>query len=206
MPVATARPPARSSRARRRALLSAGALAGPLYVVVSLVEVVSRDGFDPARNAWSQLANGDLGWLHSATLIVAGLLVVAGALALPGRWARLGVALYGAGLVGAGVFTADPGRGFPPGTPETVSVTTPGILHFVCGGVGFVGLVAACFVVARTAFPLFSRVTGAVFGVAFVAMAATGGAAWALLAFTAAVILASGWLSTIFWKELRCVI
>ncbi|MFG1920833.1 DUF998 domain-containing protein [Cryptosporangium sp. NPDC048952] len=195
MAASIARPLAVEPRAGARV---AGAVAGPLYVGVSLVEVVTREGFDQTRHAWSQLANGDLGWIHSANLVVSGLLVILGALGLQRRWVRIGIALYGAGLVGAGFFTADPGRGFPVGTPETVDVTTHGILHFVCGGIGFVGLVTACFLVRTT----FSRVTGALFGVTFVAMAATGGAAWALLAFTAAVILASAWLSTVFWKGL----
>lgn len=188
----------RAATPRTRALVVAGAVAGPLYVGVSLVEVVTREGFDPTRHAWSQLANGDLGWIHSANLVISGLLVVLGALALPGRWAPLGIALYGAGMVGAGFFTADPGRGFPVGTPETVTATTHGILHFVCGGIGFIGLVAACFIVARRIRPVFSRVTGTVFGVGFVALASTGGAAWTLLGFTAAVILASIWLSIVF--------
>ncbi|GAA0256168.1 DUF998 domain-containing protein [Cryptosporangium japonicum] len=180
----------------------AGLAAGPLYVGVSLIEAATRDGFDPTRHAWSQLANGDLGWIHRANLILSGALTVLGALGLRARWVRIGIAVYGAGLIGAGLFTADPGRGFPVGTPETVEVSTHGILHFVCGGIGFVGLVAACFLVGGW----FARTTGALFGVTFVALAATGGAAWALLAFTAAVILASGWLSILFWKEIRCAI
>ncbi|WP_436532863.1 DUF998 domain-containing protein [Actinoplanes sp. HUAS TT8] len=64
------------------ALLSAGVVAGPLYVVVSLVEVTVRDGFDPTRHAWSMLANGPYGWIHSLTLFAGGLLVVAGAAGL----------------------------------------------------------------------------------------------------------------------------
>src|SRR4051794_27066432 len=91
------------------ALLTAGIVAGPLYVGVSLVEVATRDGFDPTRHAWSMLANGPYGWVHSANLIISGALVVAAAAGLhrvvPSRWAAAMLALYGLGLAGAGCFT-----------------------------------------------------------------------------------------------------
>ncbi|WP_262285411.1 DUF998 domain-containing protein [Micromonospora sp. MA102] len=201
--------PGRSDPGRRRKLLTAGLVAGPLYVVVSLIEVAVRDGFDPSRHAWSMLANGSFGWVHSANLVVSGALVVAGATglsqALRSQTAAALLALYGAGMVGAGIFRADPGRGFPAGTPEVVPVSWHGILHFVVGGIGFVGLFGACQFLGRRLrrenrprLAAFSHVTGTLFLVLFVAMAATGGASWALLTFTAAVILASVWLSTIF--------
>lgn len=194
---------------RRRTLLTAGVVAGPLYVVVSLIEIMVRDGFDPTRHAWSMLANGSFGWVHSANLVVSGALVLAGAAGLfratGSRAAAVLVALYGAGMVASGIFRADPGRGFPAGTPEVVPVSWHGMLHFVFGGIGFLALVVASQLLARRLrrenrprLAVLSRVTGIVFLVLFVAMAATGGAAWALLAFTGAVILASGWLSTVF--------
>ncbi|BCY09589.1 DUF998 domain-containing protein [Actinoplanes sp. L3-i22] len=190
-------------------LLTAGVAAGPLYVVVSLTEVAVRDGFDPTRHAWSMLANGTYGWIHSLNLFVSGVLVIAGAIAIHQairqRPAPTLLALYGLGMVGAAFFTADPGRGFPVGTPEVVPVSGHGIAHFAVGGVGFLGLVAGCLLLARRlgadgqrGLAMFSRVTGVFFLVAFLALAGTGGPAWALLAFTAAVILASAWLSTIF--------
>jgi hypothetical membrane protein len=198
-----------TDRVRRRALLAAGLVAGPLYVVISLIEVTVRDGFDPSRHPWSMLSAGSFGWVHSTNLMVSGALVVAGAAGLSqvlvGRTAVTLLALYGAGMVCAGIFRADPGRGFPAGTPEVVPLSWHGLLHFVLGGVGFLGLFAACQLLGRRLhrehrpqLAVFSHVTGAVFLVLFVAMAATGGAAWALLGFTGAVILASVWLSTIF--------
>jgi hypothetical protein len=181
-------------------MLYAGIVAGPLYVVVSLLEVIGRDGFDPRRHAWSQLANGDLGWIHVATLIVSGLLVVLGALGwrrrLPGR-AWIFLTVYGLSMVVAGLFKADPGNGFPPGSPATTEVGTAGLVHFAAGGVGFPCLVVACFLVARRLLPAFSRTTGVVFGLGFLALVAGGGQAWSLLTFTAAVILASAWITTV---------
>ena len=184
-------------------MLLAGVVAGPLYVIVSLIEVVGRDGFDPRRHAWSQLANGDFGWIHSATLIVSGLLVVLAAYGwrrAPHSRASMLLAVYGLGMVVAGIFPADPGNGFPPGTPGTVPVSGSGMIHFIAGGIGFPCLVAACFLVARRMLPVFSRVTGAVFGLGFLALLAGRGQAWSLLAFTAAVILASAWITVVSTK------
>lgn len=201
--------PDRADPGRRRNLLTAGLVAGPLYVAVSLIEVVVRDDFDPTRHAWSMLANGSFGWVHSVNLVVSGVLVVAGAAGLsPAMGSRVPaglLALYGAGMVGAGVFRADPGRGFPAGTPEVVPVSWHGVLHFVAGGIGFLGLFGAFQFVGRRLrrenrprMAACSHVTGILFLALFVAMAATGGVAWALLAFTAAVVLASAWLAAIF--------
>ena len=47
------------------------------------------------------------------------------------RWAPRLVAVYGAGLVAAGVFRADPALGFPVGTPDGPEpVSWHGMLHF----------------------------------------------------------------------------
>jgi hypothetical protein len=196
-----------------RALLACGVVAGPLYVLVSATEALTRDGFDLVRHPWSLLANGDLGWVHVANLLVAGLLTVAFAAGLrrvlrPGRGGtsvpRL-VGVYGLSLVAAGVFRADPAMGFPPGTPEgAAEVTWHGVLHFALGGVGFVCLVVACLLVAgrfaaegRQGWARFSRATGVLFLAGFVAVAAGAGAAWSNVAFTAAVVLAWSWVSAL---------
>jgi hypothetical protein len=196
-----------------RALLACGVVAGPLYVLVSVTEALTRDGFDLARHSWSLLSNGDLGWVHVANLVVTGLLTVAFAVGLrrvlrPGRggtWVPRLIGVYGLSLVGAGVFRADPAMGFPPGTPEgAAEVTWHGMLHFVCGGIGFVCLVVACLLVAgrfaaegRPGWARFSRATGVLFLAGFVAVAAGAGAAWSNVAFTAAVVLAWSWVSAL---------
>jgi hypothetical protein len=162
--------------------------------------VFGRDGFDPRRHAWSQLANGDLGWIHSANLIVSGLLVVVGAFGW--RAARTNnnnnkawpfLAVYGLGMVVAGVFKADPGRGFPAGAPEVVPLSTSGLVHFAAGGAGFVCLVIACFLMR-------SRAVGVIFGLSYVALIAGAGQAWSLLTFTAGVILVSAWITFVSVK------
>ncbi len=67
---------------RTRTLLTAGAVAGPLYVVCWLSQALTREAFDPTRHPASLLANGDLGWIQTANFIVAGLLSLAGAVGL----------------------------------------------------------------------------------------------------------------------------
>jgi Protein of unknown function (DUF998) len=195
------------------ALLACGIVAGPLYVLVSVTEALTREGFSLARHQWSLLANGDLGWVHVANLVVTGLLTVAFAVGLrrvlaPGRggtWAPRLVGAYGLSLVAAGVFRADPAMGFPPGTPEDAAeVSWHGVLHLVAGGVGFVCLVVACLLVAgrfaaegRQGWARFSRATGVLFLAGFVAVAAGAGATWSNLAFTAAVVLVWSWVSAL---------
>lgn len=173
-------------------MLKAGVIAGPFYVLVSLIEILVRDDFDPRRSAWSELAIGEYGWIHILNLIVSGLLVVAGALGwrrhLRSRaWALLGV--YGLSLVAAGMFVADPAG--------TAAPTWHGLLHFAAGGVGFIALVVACFLVARLMLRTLSLVTGVFFAVSFGALVAGGGATWSLWLFTAAVGLASAWITTV---------
>ncbi len=102
----------------RRSLLGHGMLAGPLYVTVSLAQAATRDGFDLTRHAWSLLANGPQGWIQVINLILAGAMVLAFAVRLRrsmtgGRgatWAPRSTAVYGASLVAAGGFRADPRR------------------------------------------------------------------------------------------------
>jgi hypothetical protein len=201
-----------------KTLLAYGVIAGPFYVVVSLAQAFTREGFDPTRHAWSQLANGDLGWIHSANLVVSGLMAVAGAVGLgralrPGRggaWAAGLLSVYGLGMVGGGIFAADPGPGFPPGTPETVAISWHGNLHLLLSGIGFTCLVAACFVLASrfAAWRLriqaaFSRVTGVVYLATFVGLAASGGSSAGIVGFTVAVVLAAAWLSMVSLHHYR---
>ena len=196
-----------------KSLLGYGVLAGPLYVTVSLIEVFTRAGFDPSRHAWSMLSNGSLGWIHIANFIVCGLMVVAFAVGLrrelrPGIgsvWAPRLIGAYGVSLVAAGLLRADPGQGFPAGTSDGPGVVSwHGMGHFVAGAIGFSCLIAACFVLARrfaaegkVGFARTSRLVGVLFGAGFVAVAAGGGAAWSLFAFTAAVIMVFGWLTAV---------
>jgi hypothetical membrane protein len=183
-------------------LLRAGMVAGPLYIGLALTQILIREGFDVRRHALSLLSNGELGWIQIGNFLVCGLLVVAGAMGVhrqlagqkAGTWGPMLLGLYGAGLIGAGVFVADPGRGFPPGTPDPVSMSRDGLLHFAFGGIGFYALIAACLVFARRfrsegrpGWAAYSVLTGLGFLVSFAAIASGSTSTAVLLAFYAAV-------------------
>jgi hypothetical protein len=204
------------SRRTARWLLACGASAGPLYVVVGVVEALVRPGFDPLRHDLSLLANGEWGWVHVALLILTGVLTIAGAAGARaalrggkgGAWGPVLLAIYGFGLVGAGIFRADPVNGFPPGTPGVPgTMSTHGMLHLVCGGLGFLAFVACSMVFARRfasqarpGWTAWSIVTGIFFLASFMGIAAgsrQSGSALVIVTmiFTAAVILAWSWIS-----------
>lgn len=141
------------------ALLACGVVAGPLYVVVALLQVLTREGFDLRRHPLSLLSLGDLGWIQIANFAVSGLLAIAFAVGsrrvlYPGRagtWGPRLLVLYGIGLVAGGVFVADPGAGFPPGAPEGApeQLSWHGALHAVAPPLAFLSLMVACGVLAR---------------------------------------------------------
>lgn len=204
-----------------KSLLAYGVLAGPVYVLVSLAQALTRDGFDLSRHSWSLLSNGDHGWIQITNFVVTGLMVLAFAAGLrralrPGRggtWAPRLIGLYGLGLLAAGAFRADPALGFPEGAPSGVGeVSWHGILHLASGGLGFLGLIASCFVVAhrcaadgRRAWAIYSRATGVVFLVGFAGIASGSGAAWLTLGFVVAVVVAWTWISAYAVHAYRAV-
>src|SRR5262245_50459026 len=193
-----------------RSLLGYGVIVGPFYVIVSLAQAVTRNGFDLSRHEWSLLANGSLGWIQIVNFLLTGAMIVAFAVGLrraeQGRWAPRLIAVYGLGMVGAGIFRADPSLGFPPGTPDGPgAVSWHGLLHFVCAGIGFGCMIAACLVMARRfgaagdrGWAGFSAVTGVAFLGAFIGVASSGSGNAALIyTFIAAVVLVFAWISAL---------
>ena len=123
-----------------------------------------------------------------------------------GTWGPRLVGAYGASLIAAGIFVADPALGFPPGTPAGPPAVWSwhSTLHFLSAAVGFFSLIAACFVFARAfarrserGWAACSALTGAIFLVAFVALASGGGNETLNLAFAAAVVLVWAWLTAL---------
>ena len=195
-----------------RSLLGYGVLAGPFYVLVVLVQAAIRPGFDLTRHDVSLLANGDLGWIQVANFLLTGAMVVACAVGVrralatgPGAtWGPILLALFGLGMIGAGLFVADPMGGFPVGTPagHPATISTHGLLHLACAGIGFLGFVAACFAIAprfaregRRAWAWFSRATGVAFLLGFAGLASGSDSPLVVLAFWAVLLLAWGWLA-----------
>jgi hypothetical membrane protein len=196
-----------------RSLLGYGVIAGPFYVVVSLAQALTRDGFDLTRHAWSLLANGELGWVQVANFTVTGAMLVAFAVglhrALAGgrgrRWAPRLIAAFGAGMaLSALVFRADPALGFPPGAPEQPELTWHGALHYPVAGIAFLCLVVACFVLAsrfvaegRRGWAAFSRAAGVVFVAGFAGLSVSAGAAWGVVSFIVALVVVFSWISAV---------
>ena len=193
-----------------KSLLIAGAIAGPIYLVVGLAQALTRPGFDITRHALSLLSNGDLGWIQVTNFLVSGLLVIAGAVgmrrALEGKgktWGTLLIGVYGLSLISASIFKADPAMGFPIGTPEGAStMSTHGLLHFMTGGIGFLALIAACFVFARRfaflgqkSWAAYSIITGVIFFASFIGIASGSGNGWIILGFWIGIVLAWIWIS-----------
>ena len=195
-----------------KTLLACGILAGPLYILLGLLQMAIRPGFDITRHALSLLANGDLGWIQTLNFLVTGLLLIAGAVGVkralgsgPGsQWAPRMLGLYGLGLIGASIFRADPALGFPPGTPlENNPISWHGLLHFVVGTLGFIGFIPACFPFARRFRSLqkpgwawYSLITGILFLACFVGIA-SGSKGPVSLLFAIAVALGFIWILTL---------
>jgi len=193
------------------ALLACGMIAGPFYIVVGVIQALTRPGFDILRHDLSLLANGDLGWIQITNLLVSGLLVIAFALGMRrvlhgsrgGTWGPLLVGVYGLGLIGAGFFTADPAFGFPPGTPpDAHTISWHGLLHFITAGIGFLALIAACMVMARRfasqglrGWAIYSVVSGILFFAAFVGVATGSGQSWSVIGFWIGVLFIWAWIS-----------
>src|SRR5262245_20304796 len=140
-----------------RALLACGAVAGPIYVTVTMAQALTRDGFDPRQHRFSWLTTGDLGWIHQSNMVLVGVLTVLLAVGVrqilqTGRGAVWGprlLGLFGVAYVIGGVLRADPVVGFPPGTtPEMVHATWQGAVLNASRGISSLLLVAASLVFA----------------------------------------------------------
>ena len=196
-------------------LLACGVVAGPVWVIVAIIQMIIRPGFDLSRHAISVLSLGDLGWIQITSFIVSGALVIAGAVGMrqvlhPGRagtWGPILIGLYGLGLISAGIFKADPMNGFPPGTADVPGqMSGHGTLHFLSAAVAFLSLiVAACFVFARRFASLkqrgwvaYSVVTGAFFFVTWGALGFTGARiGWISVLFAVAVAFGWAWITMV---------
>lgn len=148
-------------RRTTRILLTAGAIAGPLFYLSAVVQMVTRPGFDLRVHPISQLSTGDLGWTQMLTFAITGLglvclsighrRVVTGGL---GRAAiPVLIAIGGIGFIAAGIFTQDPAYGFPIGVGDGPATKTSwhAVIHMAAAIVAFTALaVAALVALVRT--------------------------------------------------------
>ena len=140
-----------------RALLACGAVAGPLYVTVTMAQALTRDGFDLRQHRFTLLTSGDLGWIHQSNMLLVGVLTVLLAVGVrqilrTGRGAVWGprlLGMFGVAYIVGGMLRADPVAGFPPGTtPEMVQTTWQGAVQNASRGVSSLLLIATSGVIA----------------------------------------------------------
>lgn len=140
-------------------LLTAGVVAGPFFIVLSLLQAFTREGFDWIRHPASLLSLGDLGFIQIANFVITGTLFIAFAVGLKrtlttgiGRkWVSPLFIVVGIAFILGGVFVADPAFGFPPGTPEGMPKTTSwhSIIHGFAPVIGSLAITAALIIFAR---------------------------------------------------------
>jgi hypothetical membrane protein len=136
-------------------LLYAGVVGPLLFIVVFLIEGLTRPGYSAWRHYVSQLATGDGGWVQVANFLVCGGLMVTFAIGLrhvlQGSRGSIGApvlfGLFGASLLVAGIFVTDPALGYPVGAAQVHTVH--GMIHGLAGLAAFSLLPAAAFVMAR---------------------------------------------------------
>jgi hypothetical protein len=148
-----------------RLLLRGGAAAGPVFLTTALIASAVRRDYRPLRHPVSSLALGPGGRVQVANFLVTGVLYLGGAIGLARSSGPLPKAvpiLIGSaavGLIGAGVFVADPVSGYPPGTPDQgTEPTGVGWLHQIFSLPVFFGLPAAAAIEAGHAWRRGDRV------------------------------------------------
>jgi hypothetical protein len=170
-----------------RVLLACGAVAGPLYVTVTIAQALTRDGFDLRQHRFTYLTTGDLGWVHQSNMLVVGVLTVLLAVgvrqtlrtAKGAVWGPRLLGLFGAAYIIGGLLTADPVVGFPPGvTSEMVHTTWQGAAQNTSRSASSLLLIAASLLIAGSFLAegrrLWAWIYGATIPVVFVALTAGG--------------------------------
>lgn len=140
-----------------RGLLACGIVAGPLYVMLTMVQALTRDGFDLRQHRFSWLTAGELGWIHQSNMMMVGALTLLFAVGVyrtlrKGRGAVWGpwlLGLCGVAYIAGGLLTADPVVGFPSGTTaEMVRATWQGVAQNASRGASTLLLIAASLLIA----------------------------------------------------------
>lgn len=154
------------------------------FVVVFLVDGWTRPGYAWVRQPVSALALGRRGWVQTASFLVCGVAVTAGAVVaradLGSALLAVVVGVFGLALVASGLFRMDPLRAYPPGTPDTTPEETSWHhrLHDHAGVVVFAAVPVAAIIATLTlpelAWKGYSGVTAFLSGAGLV----TFGQAW----------------------------
>ena len=102
-------------------LLTAGVLGGPLFIVLSLVQAFTREGFDWVRHPASLLSLGSLGFIQIANFVITGALFIACGVGLKRvlttgagkKWVPRLFVLVGVAFYSRRRFRGRPCHGFP---------------------------------------------------------------------------------------------
>ncbi len=163
-------------------LLLCGAIAGPLFIIIFLIEGFLRPGYDAMRQPVSALAIGSRGWIQRANFLITGVLMFACAFGLRlalvayggSFWFPVLIGIYALGLIGAGFFTTDV-TGLPKEKGVIVKRTKSGIFHDLSSLPVFLALFIAFFVFAHLVigsgqwgWALYSILSGLAFALCFV--------------------------------------
>jgi len=120
--------------------LTCGVAGTLLFPLVYLIEGVTRPGYNPWQQAISTLSLGPGGWIQQADFILCGVSILwlafvwrqilkGGVCAI---WYPIVRGIEGLALILVGIFSTDPGYGYPPGTPQGAGTPTlGGTLHLV---------------------------------------------------------------------------
>lgn len=140
-----------------RNLLTCGVVAGPLYVCITLIQALTREGFELEWHRFTLLTAGDLGWIHQSNMIVVGVLTMLFALGVSraftrGRGATWGprmLAVVGFAYFFGGLLSADSIVGFPPATTaEMVQQTLQGAVQNGSRGASTLALFTTSIIIA----------------------------------------------------------
>jgi uncharacterized protein DUF998 len=137
-----------------RNLLYAGIFGPVLFSAVFLIQGFTQPGYSQWRHFVSSLAIGPGGWIQSTNFIVMGISMLVAAVGFRAALRRsrggIGVPILfgvlGASNLVAGMFTSDPGLGYPPGALD--AQTSRGQAHDLAALAAFISLAAAAFVMA----------------------------------------------------------
>jgi hypothetical protein len=120
-----------------RVALILGAAVSPIFFLVVFIQAATRPGYSLNRVPLSLLSLGDAGWVQITNFVICGVLALVGAIgirrALAGQRGRAALtvlsAIFGLGLIVAGVFHPDPAAGFPPGVSAPAVTSTHNAIH-----------------------------------------------------------------------------
>lgn len=148
-----------NNNARSSNLLNAGIIAGPFFIIAALIHGMLREGFSLVRHPASLLSLGDAGWIQISNFVLTGILfIIAGVgfskvltSGIGSKWVARLFYMFGAALILGGVFTADPGLGFPHGAPEgsPKEMSWHAMVHGFAPILGFIAQFIALIILAK---------------------------------------------------------